>query len=378
MSSQLQSNQQPIITRPQMFSFANHQSPFILESGAELPFVEVAYETFGSLNAEKNNVILVLHALTGNAHCAGKYRPEDKQVGWWDDMIGPGKALDTDKYFIICSNVLGGCNGTTGPASVNPANGQPYGMDFPVVTIRDMVKVQKHLLDYLGIKKLKAVAGGSMGGMQVLELAVTYPNLMEKIICIAAPGRLYPQAIAFNAVGRQAIMTDPDWQDGNYYPGKGPTRGLAVARMVGTITYRSDHSMNQRFGRKMCSNDPQQQFCFSEQFEVESYLHYHGSELVKRFDANSYLYLTKAMDLHDISAGYDSYEAALARISGEILVMGISSDILFPPYQQKEIVRILREAGNEPRYFELETPHGHDGFLIEFAQLTPVIRDFIS
>lgn len=367
-----------LISSPQVLSFAGPKEPFSLESGAKLNKVDVAYETYGTLNENKTNAILIQHALTGNSHCAGKYNVQDKQVGWWDPLIGPGKAFDTDRYFLVCANVLGGCNGTTGPASINPDTGVPYGMGFPVITIRDMVRIQKQLLSHLGIGRLKAVAGGSMGGMQTLEWGVMFPDTADKLICIAAPGRLYPQAIAFNTIGRQAIMNDPDWQGGGYYPGKGPVRGLAVARMVGTITYRSDESMNRRFGRKLCSDDRNRYFDFHEQFEVESYLHYHGTELVKRFDANSYLYLTKAMDLYDVGRGYPSYEAALARIQGELLIMGISSDILFPPYQQREVARILQAARGRAEYFELNTPYGHDGFLIEFEKISPVIRRFIG
>ncbi|MDA8210682.1 MAG: homoserine O-acetyltransferase [Clostridia bacterium] len=371
-------NSQEVITRPETFSFGAKADPFLLENGEQLTRVDVTYETCGTLNPARDNVILIEHALTGSAQCAGKHSPEEKTVGWWDPLIGPGKAFDTGKYFIVCANVLGGCYGTTGPASINPETGEPYGMDFPTVTIRDMVKVQKKLLEHLGISKLKAVAGGSMGGMQVLEWAVTYPEWVEKAICIAASGWLYPQAIAFNEVGRRAIMIDPKWQGGRYYPGKGPVDGLAVARMIGTITYKSDESMNHRFGRKLCSEDPGRYFCFDEQFEVESYLHYHGSALVKRFDANCYLYLTKAMDLHDVSYGYDSHEAALSRIQAGVLVMGISSDILFPTYQQKEIVEILRKCAKKAQYFELNSPHGHDGFLIEFEQIGPVIQRFLN
>lgn len=367
-----------IITTQEIFSFGGKQDPFILETGEKLIRVDVAYETCGTLNANRDNVILIQHALTGSAQCAGKHSPEDKTVGWWDSLIGVGRAFDTDKYFIICSNVLGGCYGTTGPASINPETGERYGMDFPTVTIRDMVKVQKRLIEYLGITKLKAVAGGSMGGMQVLEWAVCYPEFVEKAICIAASGWLYPQAIAFNEVGRRAIMIDPKWQGGRYKPEDGPVNGLALARMIGTITYKSDESMNQRFGRKLCSDDSSRYFCFEEQFEVESYLHYHGNALVKRFDANCYLYLTKAMDLHDVSYGFDSRTEAISRIQAEVLTLGISSDILFPTYQQQEIVELLTKCGKSAHYFELNSPHGHDGFLIEFEQMAPIVRKFLG
>jgi len=362
---------------PRTFTFAHPPNQFILTSGERLGPIDVAYETYGQLNAAGDNAILICHALTGSAHAAGGYSETFRSEGWWDPLIGPGKPFDTDRYFVICSNMLGSCYGTTGPASINPATGQPYGMSFPVITIRDMVRVQRQLLRYLGIKRLVAVAGGSMGGMQALEWAVTYPDFMDGVICLAASGRLYPQAIAYNEVGRRAIMLDPKWNGGNYYPGQGPVDGLALARMIGTITYKSDESMNKRFGRKFCSDDEDCLFRFEEKFEVEDYLHYHGEALVKRFDANSYLYLTKAMDLHDIGLAYDSYEHAIRSIKAEMLVIGISSDILFPTYQQKEIVKIMQKYNLHADYHEIQSPHGHDGFLIEFEKIKPIIDLFL-
>src|SRR5579872_772804 len=262
-----------------------------LESGASLAPVCVAYQTYGALNAARSNAILILHAFSGDAHAAG-ISAETGKPGWWDNMIGPGKASDTEKYFIICSNVLGGCQGTTGPSSVNPQTGCPYGMTFPVITMGDMARLQAKLIDHLGIERLLAVAGGSMGGMQALEWAVSYPERVMAVIPIATTARHSPQQIAFNEVGRQAIMADPDWNGGNYYGGRPPARGLAVARMIGHITYLSDDSMRSKFGRRLRAPD---------QFEVESYLQYQGNKFVDRFDANSYIYITRALDSFDLT-----------------------------------------------------------------------------
>ncbi len=353
-------------------------TPLRTEGGQTLGPINVTFETYGELNSDKSNVILLLHALTGNAHAGGKYFPDDQEKGWWDPIIGPNRAIDTSKYFIISPNILGSCYGTTGPCSINPQTGKPYGMSFPIITIRDMIMVQKELLDQLGIKHLYAVIGGSMGGMQVLQWAVSFPEFMDKIISIGACGRLYPQAIAFNEVGRQAIVNDPQWKQGNYYPYPGPSQGLAIARMLATITYRSDISMNERFGRNVRQGDEEKVFTMDSKFEVEDYLHYHGRALVKRFDANCYLYLTKAMDLHDVSRGYPSYDIALDAIKANTLMIGISTDILFPTYQQQEIVATLKKKGKEANYWELESPHGHDAFLIEFRKLGPVIQKFLG
>lgn len=352
--------------------------PFLLESGLSLGPITVAYETYGELNAQGTNAVLIVHALTGDAHAAGKYHFQEKSSGWWDPSIGPGRPFDTNKYFVICSNVLGGCTGTTGPSSVNPKTGQPYAMEFPLITIRDMVAVQKKFLDYLGISRLVTVAGGSMGGMQVLEWAVMYPDFMDSIITIAAPGRLSPQGIAFNEVAREAIMLDPCWNQGNYYdsPQK-PACGLKIARMLGTITYKSDQSMNQRFGRNL-ADEHKRELELSDKFAVESYLQYQGQKLVQRFDANSYLYLTKAMDLHDLGRNRSSYEEALAAIKARVLSVGISSDFLFPAYQQKEIVKILQAHNRRGCYREINSPHGHDAFLIEFQKLNKIMKDFLE
>ena len=319
-----------------------------LDSGATLAPVEVAYETYGRLNERRSNAILIAHAFSGDAHAAGVSR-EGGQTGWWDNMIGPGKGFDTNKYFVICSNVLGGCRGTTGPASLNPANGEPYGGNFPGITVADMVRLQKYLIDHLGIERLLAVAGGSMGGMQALQWAVSYPGSAAAVLPIACTARHSAMQIAFNEVGRQAIMSDPDWRDGQFYGRALPARGLAVARMVGHITYMSDESMRQKFGRRFREKDGPG-FDFSADFEVESYLRYRGSQFVTRFDANSYLYITKAMDYFDLAAGQPSLAAALAPARARFLVISFTSDWLYPSYQSLEIVSALRSRNQDVAY----------------------------
>lgn len=351
----------------------------ILESGRALNQLEVAYETYGALNTAKDNAILVCHALTGDAHAAGRYAPDDPVPGWWDDLIGPGKALDTDKYYVICSNVLGGCRGTTGPTSIDPLTGRPYGIDFPIVTVRDMVKVQKRLLDYLGIEQTVAVIGGSMGGMQVLEWAVSYPDFSRAVIPMAVSATSTAQQIAFNDVGRRAIWLDPEWRGGHYYPGEGPTEGLSIARAVGTITYKSDQTWNERFSRRVEFRG--NRYDWQGRFSIESYLAYQGEKLERRFDANSYLYLLRAMDLHNIGRGHspdDSWEEALKRVQARVLLVGINSDILYPPYQQHEIVCALRRLGKPVEYYELDSPYGHDSFLIEFEKMNQAVREFLK
>src|ERR1700704_3254798 len=306
-----------------------------LDNGVTLTPVDVAYETYGQLNAAKSNAILILHAFSGDAHAAGV--SHEGKPGWWDNMIGPGKAFDTDKYFVVCTNVLGGCRGTTGPSSIDPATGCPYAMKFPVITIRDMVRLQKMLIDHLGISRLLAVSGGSMGGMQALEWAVSYPDSVAAAIPIATTARHSAQQIAFNEVGRQAIMADPEWNNGDYYEKKPPARGLAVARMVGHITYMSDDSMREKLGRRF-QNKGEALPDFSNVFEVESYLRYRGSQFVDRFDANTYLYITKAMDFLDLTAGRGpTLAAVLAQARARFLVMSFTSDWLYPTYQSLEI-----------------------------------------
>ncbi len=340
-----------------------------LDSGATLAPVDVAYETYGELNATKSNAILVLHAFSGDAHAAG----EDKETGtagWWDNMIGPGKGFDTDKYFVICSNVLSGCRGTSGPGSSNPETGCPYGMAFPPVTIPDMVRLQKMLVEHLGITRLLSVSGGSMGAMQALQWAVAYPDAVASAIPIAGTARHSPQQIAFNEVGRQAIMADPDWNDGNYYGKHAPARGLAVARMVGHITYMSDESMREKFGRRLKDQN---------QFEVESYLRYRGSQFVDRFDANSYLYITRAMDYFDLTNGRHSLSSAFENVKKtRFLVVSFTSDWLYPSYQSLEVVRALRGRNCDVAYCELPSSYGHDAFLVNVAEQTELVRGFLA
>jgi homoserine O-acetyltransferase len=339
-----------------------------LESGVVLSPVNVAYETYGTLNADKSNAILVTHAFSGDAHAAGV--DAEGQKGWWDNQIGPGKGFDTDKYFVICSNVLGGCKGSTGPSSINPATGARYAMSFPVITIGDMVTLQKKLIDSFGITRLLSVAGGSMGGMQVLEWAVRFPEAVASAIPIASTARHSAQQIAFNEVARQAIMADPDWADGNYYDKKPPGRGLSVARMVGHITYMSDESMRQKFGRRQREENGI--------FEVESYLRYRGSQFVDRFDANSYLYITKAMDMFDLANGAQSLVPVLAKSRTRYLIISFTSDWLYPSYQSLEIVSALRRRNQDVAYIELTSNYGHDAFLVEVDEQTELIRGFLA
>lgn len=345
---------------------AGMHEPLILLNGGILPDVTVAYETYGKLTARRDNAVLVTHALTGDSHVAA--HDEYDEPGWWDALIGPGRPLDTNRFYIICTNVLGGCQGTTGPSSVNPQTGRPYGADFPAITIRDMVRVQKRLLQQLGIHHLVLVVGGSMGGMQALEWAVTYPEYMDGVAAIAAPGYSSAQAIAYSKVARQAVMLDPAWKGGDYYDTEGPRQGLALARALGMITYQSEPSMSAKFGRKTRNH----------QYEVENYLEYQGDKLFRRFDANSFLCLQRALDLYDLGNGYVSYVTALARIEARVLAVGVKSDILYPAYQQAELVRDLRRAGVRAEYAELDSPHGHDGFLLDFGLLQPVLRRLID
>jgi homoserine O-acetyltransferase/O-succinyltransferase len=347
-----------------------------LDSGITLAPVQVAYETYGALNSAKSNGILVLHAFSGDAHAAG-ISPETGKPGWWDNMIGPGKAFDSDKYFVVCSNVLGGCRGTTGPSSIDPATGCPYAMSFPVITIGDMVRLQKMLTDHLCIERWLSVTGGSMGGMQALDWPLAHPERVVSSIPIATTARHSAQQIAFNEVGRQAIVADPDWNEGNYYGKKPPSRGLAVARMIGHITYMSDDSMREKFGRRLRSKD-RFGFDFSVDFEVESYLRYRGSEFVNRFDANSYLYITKAMDYFDLTGGNGTLSAVFARSTARFLVISFTSDWLYPSYQSQEIVRALRGHNLDVAYCELPSNYGHDAFLVDVAEQTDLIRGFLA
>jgi homoserine O-acetyltransferase len=347
-----------------------------LEGGATLSPVEIAYETYGHLNTDRSNAILITHAFTGDAHAAG-ISHEAGKPGWWDNMIGPGKAFDTDRYFIICSNVLGGCQGTTGPASINPATGKPYALAFPVITIRDMVRLQRMLIDSLGIARLLGVSGGSMGGMQALEWAVSYPELVRCVIPIATTWRHSAQQIAFNEVGRQSIMADPDWCGGDYYEGKPPARGLSVARMVGHITYMSDESMREKFGRKLREKE-KFGYDFGVDFEVESYLRYRGNQFVSRFDANSYLYITKAEDYFDLTNGTGRLNEAFQTVDTRFLVISFTSDWLYPSYQSQEIVRVLRRINGDVAYCDLQSNYGHDAFLVDIAEQSEIVRGFLD
>lgn len=362
----------PALTGPTWPVFREAQlltvDELVLDGGTRLAPVTVAYETYGRLNDRRDNAVLVCHALTGSAHLS-RHHPGDPHRGWWEEMVGAGRALDTHEFFVLCSNVLGGCYGTTGPTSLDPGTGGPYGRRFPTVTIRDMVRAQRQLVDHLGIRRFHAVIGGSMGGMQALEWAIMYPELVASIIPISACGRLSAQGIAFNHVQRLAITQDPGWRGGDYYDKEGPQAGLALARMIGTITYKSDQCWNQRFARERCRDGS---------FAIEDYLARHGQRLIARFDANTYLYLSKAMDLHDVGSGRGDYATAVQSIRCPVLSVGVSSDFLFPVYQQRELVRLLHRASHPAYYAEIQSTLGHDGFLVETAQLAPLIRSFLS
>lgn len=343
-----------------------------LDSGERLSPLTIAYETYGKLNEARSNAVLVLHAFSGDAHAAG-VSAKDGSPGWWENMIGPGKAFDTSKYFVLCSNVLGGCSGTTGPGSTNPATGNPYGMQFPFITMADMVRLQRELVRHLGIEKLLAVAGGSMGGMQALQWAAAYPEMCASVIPIASTHRHSAQQIAFNEVGRQAILADPDFEGGDYYGGPGPGRGLSVARMVGHITYMSDDSMREKFGRRRRQMTNEESI-----FEVESYLRYNGGQFVGRFDANSYLSITRAMDTFDLSRDHASLGEVFEPFDGRFLVISFTSDWLYPSYQSQEIVRALRGRVKDVAYVELQSNYGHDAFLIEAGEQTDLVRGFLD
>jgi len=361
------------IVETRYFDFAKPPEELALESGQKLGPITLAYETYGKLNSGKSNAILILHALSGDAHAAGFHQGQEKP-GWWDSMIGPGKAFDTNKYFVICSNIIGGCQGSTGPASINPKTAKPYALDFPFITISDMVNAQRCLIDYLGIDKLLCVVGGSMGGMQVLQWVASYPERLRSCIPIATALKHSPQQIAFDEVGRQAIMADPDWRNGDYYSQGQPEKGLAVARMIGHITYMSDQSMEEKFSRKL--KDTGYSFKFNADFEVEGYLRYRGDNFVKRFDANSYLYITKALDYFDLPG--DKLIPANKTIATRFLVISFKSDWLYPSYQSKEIVRLLKTRHVAATYCEISSTYGHDAFLLEIQEQTHLITHFLK
>jgi homoserine O-acetyltransferase len=348
------------------------------ELGGSLQDVTLAYETWGELDAAADNAVLLVHALTGDSHAAGGPSEGYRRGGWWDPMVGPGLALDTEKYFVVCSNVIGGCSGSTGPASTEPGTRRPYGMRFPVVTIRDMVRAQRRLLDDLGVRRLFLVAGGSIGGQQALEWAVEFPDFVKKAIPVAATGALGPQGVGMSEIGRRAIMADPDWQRGDYYgTGRRPDKGLAIARKAGMMTYQSAAGQWERFGRRPAGRPPLHPE-FGGRFEIESYLHYQGRELTGRFDANSYLYLSRAMDLYDVANGYESEEEAYSRIQAEVLFVGITSDWLFPAAEVRAAAKSAKMAGAQAQYAEIDTLSGHDAFLKDWQELTEAIQPFIA
>jgi homoserine O-acetyltransferase len=349
-----------------------------LDSGASLEPFTLAYETYGHLNDQRTNAILILHALSGDAHAAGYYPGEDRP-GWWETQIGPVKGFDTERYFVICSNVIAGCKGSSGPSSINPATGKEYGLSFPMVTVGDMVRAQKMLIDHLGIERLLCVCGGSMGGMQALEWAVAYPEAVASCIAIAATHKHSPMQIAFNEVGRQAIMADPNWNGGDYYQAESPDAGLAVARMIGHITYLSDESMHEKFGRRLRDKNAPD-FDLSLDFEVESYLRYQGEVFTRRFDANTYLYITKALDYFDLTNDRGVLVETFRDLPDDtrFMLIAFSSDWLYPPYQSKEIVRALKGNGLDCSYIEMRSSHGHDAFLLENKDLTRMIWHFLE
>lgn len=365
------------LVETQYFTFAYPPNKFVMDNGMKLGPITVAYETYGELNESGDNVIIIEHALTASAHAAGKHKPDDKYPGWWDVMIGPGRAFDTEKYYVVCSNILGGCYGTTGPSSINPETGKPYGMSFPVVTIRDMVNVQKALIDHLGIKGVTSVVGGSMGGMQAIEWALQYPDMVDSIILVASGAVSNPQSIAIHKVGIRAILDDPMWRGGEYYGSEPPAKGLAIARMIGHITYLSHGWLWEKFGRNHPDPDSMKQKLGSK-FDIENYLEYQGKKFVERFDANSYVYIMRAIDIYDASEGYDSLEESFERIRcDKILVTSFTSDWLFPSYQSVEIVNALKANDIDVEYHEIESPYGHDSFLLEHKMLTRYIKGFL-
>lgn len=352
-----------------------------LDRGGLLPEVTLAYETWGELSPARDNAVLVLHALTGDSHAADLDRPDDPRAAWWNPLIGPGLAFDTERFYVVCSNTLGGCAGSTGPLSIDPATGRRFELDFPVVTILDMVRAQRELVRGLGIRRLAAVTGGSIGGMQALEWAVRYPELVERALLFGATGRIGPQAIGFNAIGRAAITLDPAWRGGRYEPGDGPSAGLAIARMIGMMTYQSPEGQWRRFGRAPAARSvtgagsPR---LFEPPFDIEGYLEYQGRALVRRFDANAYLYLTRAMDLYDVAEGWADEAAALRRVRARTLHVGISSDWLYPPGEVRALAETLRALGSAARYAEIESPHGHDAFLKEWDAMARIITDYLE
>jgi homoserine O-acetyltransferase/O-succinyltransferase len=379
--------------------FLDLPEPLLLDCGRELRGIRVAYETYGTLSPARDNVVLVCHALSGDAHAAGfsrapveastrdGFRAEERDagksrgLGWWDGMIGPGKAFDTERFFVVSSNLLGGCRGTTGPSSMNPETGRPYGSDFPVITVADMVRVERALLRELGIMRVGAIAGGSLGGMQALEWAVQYGADVGAIIPIASTHALQPQGVAWNAIARSAITADPDWQGGHYYgTGRAPSAGMGVARMLGHVTYLSAESLGEKFGRRLQSSDDIRYLLTEPEFEVESYLRHQADSFVKRFDANTYLYTSRALSYFDLARQYGGgrLEDAVRNVSARTLLIAFSSDWLYPPSGSQELAAALRATGKDVRLHVIEAPYGHDCFLLEEARQTPMIQQFLA
>lgn len=367
------------IVEKKFFTFAEPPDEMPLESGARLGPITLAYETYGRLNEKRDNTVMVCHALSGGSHVAGYYSDEDKKPGWWDKMVGPAKAIDTDKYFVICSNIIGSCYGSTGPASINPATGEPYGLSFPLFTVADIVRAQKALLDHLEIPELLSLVGGSIGGMQALEWAVTYPGMVRSAVPISSTCKRSALGIGLSEAQRQAIMADPNWNGGDYYGRQHPNKGLALARIIGHITYLSEASMQRKFGRRLQDNSAFK-FDFSTDFEVESYLHYQGKKFVERFDANSYLYITKCSDYFDLGAqkGDGSLVKAFSKAEAKFLVISFSSDWLYTTAQSKEMVKAMKKAGRDVSFCEIDVDYGHDSFLLAHEQLTRLISGFLG
>jgi homoserine O-acetyltransferase len=357
--------------------YATWQEPLRLDNGASLAPITLAYEAYGELSPAHDNAILLLHALSGDAHAAGRHSLADRKPGWWDAMVGPGRPFDTERYFVICSNVLSGCQGSTGPSSVDPATGRPYGAHFPVITIADMVRAQARLLDRLGIRQLLAVAGGSMGGFQALEWAIAYPERVRGAVLLATSARSSAQTLAWNAIGRRAIMSDPRWQGGHYYDSEPPTDGLAVARMIGHITYLSEPSLEHKFGRELRTG-AMPGFELGPEFAIESYLAYQGASFNARFDANTYLYITKAMDYWDLPAQHGSLDAALARSRAAFLLLSFTSDWLYPTSESLIIGEALQRVGRAYAHVELESSAGHDAFLVDYEPQAPIVEEFLA
>jgi homoserine O-acetyltransferase len=379
--------------------FLDLPDPLPLDCGRVLPSVRIAYETYGALSPARDNVILVCHALSGDAHAAGMaaqpigastrdgFRADErdgargKALGWWDGMIGPGKAFDTDRFFVVSTNLLGGCRGTTGPSSIDPGTGRPYGSTFPVVTVADMVRAQRAFLQQIGIRRLAAVAGGSLGGMQALEWAVRYGEDVDAIVPIASTHALHPQGVAWNAIARNAIVADPDWQGGHYYgTGRAPSAGMGIARMIGHITYLSGTALQHKFARRLQAGDDIRFTLTDPEFEIESYLRYQADTFVKRFDANTYLYVSRALTYFDLARqyGHGDLTEAVRPMSAKTLLISFSSDWLYPPEGSAELAAALRAAGKTVEHHVIEAPYGHDCFLLEEARQTPIIQTFLG